>query len=105
MVAIIGGETRRFRPLGIRTGGQADAGHPPERLKGCIRRFVAGATGRPPTVFRVGEGHDRYRKERGQVLARRDFDARVGPDGAFLIGNRRNGRKFTLVKPQEASRA
>jgi len=93
MVAIIGGETRRFRLLVdlYREAGKR-AGHPPERLKvGMHSPGYVAATGREAAddyfpgfakaVSDVG-------KERGwRPMTRRDFDAQVGPHGALLIGD------------------
>ena len=93
MVAIIGGETRRFRPLvDLYRKAGADAGHAPERLKVGMHSpgFVAGTTKEAADEFFPGwaKAMSDIGKERGWgPMTRRDFDAQRGPEGAFLIGN------------------
>src|SRR5437762_6791319 len=93
MVAIIGGETRRFRPLVdlYREAGRR-AGHPPERLIVGMHSpgFVAKTTKEAADVYFPGwaKAVSDIGKERGWApMTRRDFDAQLGPEGAFLIGN------------------
>src|SRR5437773_6933502 len=92
MVAIIGGETRRFRPLVdiYREYGRR-AGHAPEKLKVGVHAlgYVAETTqqaiddfypGYAKTVTRIG-------KERGwPPVTRAQFDAVRGEHGALLVG-------------------
>jgi probable LLM family oxidoreductase len=93
MVAIIGGEPRRFRPLVdlYREAGR-QAGHSPDRLKvgvhalGLVARTTAEAAkdfypGYASAIATVG-------RERGwPPLTRASFDAQRGPEGALLIGD------------------
>jgi alkanesulfonate monooxygenase SsuD/methylene tetrahydromethanopterin reductase-like flavin-dependent oxidoreductase (luciferase family) len=93
MVAIIGGETRRFRPLTeiYREYGRR-AGHAPDKLRVGVHAlgYVAETTqqaiddfypGYAKTVTRIG-------KERGwPPVTRAHFDALLGEDGALLVGN------------------
>ncbi len=92
MVAIIGGETHRFRPLVdlYREAGKR-AGHAPEQLKvglhslGYVGRTKEEAVaeyfpGYAETFTRIG-------KERGwPPVTRAHFDAQTGPTGALLVG-------------------
>jgi alkanesulfonate monooxygenase SsuD/methylene tetrahydromethanopterin reductase-like flavin-dependent oxidoreductase (luciferase family) len=93
MVAIIGGETRRFRPLVdlYREAGRR-AGHPPQRLIVGMHSpgFVAKTTKEAADVYFPGwaKAVSDIGRERGwRPMTRRDFDAQLGPEGAFLIGN------------------
>jgi alkanesulfonate monooxygenase SsuD/methylene tetrahydromethanopterin reductase-like flavin-dependent oxidoreductase (luciferase family) len=93
MVAIIGGQTRRFRPLidlyreaGLR------AGHPPDRLKVGVHSlgYVAATTQEAADDFFPGyaRAFTDIGKERGwPPVTRAAFDAQRGPQGALLIGN------------------
>jgi probable LLM family oxidoreductase len=93
MVAIIGGEPRRFRSLIdlYREEGRR-AGHPAEQLAvglHCIG-FVADTTEQAADVFYPGYAHTftEIGKERGWPPATRaQFDATRGPTGALLIGD------------------
>jgi probable LLM family oxidoreductase len=92
MVAIIGGETHRFRPLVdlYREAGKA-AGHSPGRLKVGLHSlgYVANTTREAIDDFYPGyaETFTRIGKERGWPPVRRaQFDAQVGPQGALLVG-------------------
>ena len=93
MVAVIGGETHRFRPLidlYRRAGGEA--GHSPEDLRVGLHSlgYVAETTetavaeyfpGYAKTFTKLGE-------ERGfGPVTRSGFDAQAGPSGAFLVGS------------------
>ena len=93
MVAVIGGETHRFRPLVdlYREAGRR-AGHAPETLQvglhsqGYVAKTTEQATeeyypGYARTITRIG-------KERGwPPVTRGQYDAQVGPLGALLIGS------------------
>ena len=96
MVAVIGGETHRFRPLidRYREAG-AKAGHSPEKLKVGLHSlgYIA-----PKTEDAIEEFYPGYAKaftkiglERGWGPVRRNhFDAQTGPTGAFLVGSPQN---------------
>jgi probable LLM family oxidoreductase len=93
MVAIIGGEPERFRPLidlyreaGRRTG------HSPERLRVGLHMigFLGDSTQQAADDFFPGYAHTftKIGKERGWPPATRSqFDALRGPTGALLIGD------------------
>jgi probable LLM family oxidoreductase len=93
MVAIIGGEPHRFRPLidlyreaGLR------AGHKPEQLKVGLHMvgFLRDTTKEAADVFFPGYAHTftEIGKERGwPPTTRAQFDALRGPKGALLIGD------------------
>src|SRR5216110_3649327 len=89
MVAIIGGETRRFKPLVdlYREAGKR-AGHPPERLKVGMHSpgFVAATTKEAVDDFYPGWAKvvSDIGRERGwPPMTRRDFEAQIGPEGAL----------------------
>jgi probable LLM family oxidoreductase len=93
MVAIIGGETRRFRPLIdlYRKAGK-EAGHPPDRLKVGVHAlgYVAATTREAADDYYPGYASAiaSVAKERGWPQATRaGFDAQLGPLGALLIGS------------------
>jgi probable LLM family oxidoreductase len=93
MVAIIGGETRRFRPLidRYREAGER-AGHPSDRLKVGVHSlgYVAATTQEAADDFFPGYARavTDAGKERGwPPVTRAGFDAQRGPHGALLIGN------------------
>ena len=93
MIAIIGGETRRFRPLVdlYREAGRR-AGHAPERLKIGVHAlgYVAATTQEAIDEFFPGYARTftAIGKERGWPPTRRvDFDAARSPDGALLVGS------------------
>ncbi|RDB02721.1 LLM class flavin-dependent oxidoreductase [Runella aurantiaca] len=93
MVAVIGGETHRFRPLIdlYREAGRR-AGHAPDKLKVGLHSigYVANTTEEAIDDFYPGyaETFTRIGKERGWPPVRREhFDAQRGPQGALLIGN------------------
>ena len=93
MVAIIGGETRSFKPLIdlYREAGER-AGHLPHQLKVGVHSlgYVAGSTREAVDDFFPGYAHsmNEIGKERGwPPITRRDFEAQRGPNGALLIGN------------------
>jgi probable LLM family oxidoreductase len=93
MIAIIGGETHRFRPLVdlYRAAGR-QAGHAPEKLKIGVHAFgyVAPTTQEAIDDFYPGyaESINRIGKERGWSPATKgQFYAQIAPQGAYLIGN------------------
>jgi probable LLM family oxidoreductase len=93
MVAIIGGEPRRFRPLidlYRQTGKQH--GYSPEQLKVGVHMlgYVAGTTQEAADTFFPGyaKAMTDVGKERGwPPMTRASFDAQRGPNGALLVGN------------------
>jgi probable LLM family oxidoreductase len=93
MVAIIGGETHRFRPLvDLYHEAGARAGHPPDRLKVGMHSlgYVAATTREAADDFFPGyaRAFTDVGKERGwRPPTRAGFDAQLGPEGALLIGN------------------
>lgn len=93
MVAIIGGETRHFRPLIdlYREAGR-QAGHSPDQLKVGIHSlgYVAETTQEAADDFFPGYARTftDVGKERGwPAMTRAGFDAQRGPQGALLIGD------------------
>jgi probable LLM family oxidoreductase len=93
MVAIIGGETHRFRPLVdlYRENGRR-AGHPPEQLKVGVHAlgYVAGTTEEAIDDFFPGyaAAFTEIGKERGwPPVTRRQFDALRSSTGALFVGN------------------
>jgi probable LLM family oxidoreductase len=93
MVAIIGGETRQFRPLVdlYREAGRR-AGHSPDQLKVGIHSlgYVAETTQQAADDFFPGyaRAFTDIGKERGwRPVTRAGFDAQRGPQGALLIGD------------------
>ena len=93
IVAIIGGEPRRFRPLIdlYREAGRR-AGHPAEKLIVGLHSvgFLGDSTQQAADDFFPGYAHTftEIGKERGWPPATRaQFDAVRGPTGAFLIGD------------------
>lgn len=92
MVAVIGGDTHRFRPLVdlYREAGRK-AGHPPDKLKVGLHSlgFVAEDSHKAREEYYPGyaEMFTRIGKERGwPPVSRPHFDAQAGPLGAFLVG-------------------
>ena len=92
MVAIIGGETRRFRPLvDLYREAGARAGHSPDRLKVGVHSlgYVAATTQEAADDFYPGYARAMtdVGKERGWApMTRSRFDAQRGTHGALLIG-------------------
>jgi probable LLM family oxidoreductase len=93
MVAIIGGETHRFRPLvDLYKEAGKRAGHSPDQLKVGLHSqgYVAGTTKEAMDDFYPGyaEGMSKIGKERGwPPMTRASFEAQTGPQGALLIGS------------------
>jgi len=93
MVAIIGGETRRFKPLIdlYKQAGQK-AGHAPEKLKVGLHSlgYVANTSAEAIKDYYPGyaEMFTRIGKERGFApVSRQGFEAQNGPLGALMVGN------------------
>ncbi len=93
MVAIIGGEHARFRPLVdlYREAGRR-AGHSPEKLKVGVHSlgFLGDTTEQAANDYYPGyaDAFTKIGKERGwPPVTRRQFDALRGPQGALLIGD------------------
>jgi probable LLM family oxidoreductase len=93
MVAIIGGEPHRFRPLvdHYREAG-ARAGHPPEKLKVGLHMlgYVADTNEQAADEFFPGyaRAFTEIGRERGWPPVTRDhFDALTGPTGALIVGD------------------
>ena len=93
MVAIIGGEPRRFRPLVdlYREAGRR-AGHPPDRLVVGMHAlgYVAATTREAADEYFPGyaRAFTDVGKERGwPPVTRAAYDAQRGPQGALLIGD------------------
>src|SRR5467141_2510982 len=93
MVAIIGGEPHRFRPLidRYREVGRR-AGHSPEQLKVGIHSlgYVAENAARAANEFFPGyaQSFTEIGRERGwPPVTRAHFDALLGPTGALLVGD------------------
>lgn len=93
MVAIIGGEPRRFAPLvDLYRRAGAQAGHPPERLKVGLHVFgyVGDSVEAASDIIYPGwhEMFSGVSRERGFAPpTRAQFDATSGPDGAFFLGD------------------
>ena len=92
MVAIIGGETHRFRPLVdlYREAGRR-AGHLPERLQVGLHSlgYVGETTREAADDFFPGYARTftEIGRERGwSPVTRAQFDAQCGPQGALLVG-------------------
>ena len=93
MVAIIGGEPRRFRPLiDLYWEAGRRAGYPSDRLKVGVHAlgYVADTTQEAADDFFPGyaRAFTDVGKERGwPPVTRAGYDAQRGPQGALLIGN------------------
>ena len=92
MVAVIGGETHRFKPLIdlYREAGRK-AGHAPEKLQVGLHSlgFVANTTAEAVNDYFPGyaETFTRIGKERGWApITREGFNAQQGPLGALIVG-------------------
>jgi probable LLM family oxidoreductase len=92
MVAIIGGETRRFRPLiDLYYEAGERAGHPRDRLKIGVHSlgYVAATSRQAADDFYPGYARaiNSVARERGwPPMSRANFDAQLGAHGALLIG-------------------
>lgn len=92
MVAIIGGETRRFRPLiDLYKESGERFGHAPEKLKVGMHSlgYLAATKQEAADDFHPGfaKAIASVSKERGfGQMTRSRFDAQLGPEGALLIG-------------------
>jgi probable LLM family oxidoreductase len=92
MVAIIGGEPRRFKPMiDLYRDTGARFGHTPDQLKVGLHAlgYVARTKKEAADDYFPGYARavDSVAKERGWAPATRaGFDAQLGPDGALLIG-------------------
>ncbi|WP_210515520.1 LLM class flavin-dependent oxidoreductase [Hymenobacter terricola] len=93
MVAIIGGDTHRFRPLVdlYREAGRR-AGHAPEQLRVGLHSlgYVAATTEEARESFFPGYARTfsaRARERGGLPVTRGQFDAQAGPLGALLVGS------------------
>jgi probable LLM family oxidoreductase len=93
MVAIIGGEPRRFAPLvDLYRRAGAEAGHAPEDLKVGLHVFgYIGESVRSATDTIYPGWHEMFtkvsRERRFPAPTRAQFDATSGPDGAFFLGD------------------
>lgn len=93
MVAVIGGETHRFRPLvDLYRDAGAKAGHSPEKLKVGLHSlgYVGINTEKALDEYYPGyaETFTKIGKERGwQPVTRYRFDSQTGPLGALVIGD------------------
>jgi probable LLM family oxidoreductase len=102
MVAIIGGESKNFRPLIdlYREAGRR-AGHSPQQLTVGLHSigFLADTTAEAADTFFPGYAHTftEIGKERGwPATTRAQFDAQRGPTGALLIGDAKTVAKKIL---------
>lgn len=93
MVAIIGGDTHRFRPLIdlYRESGRR-AGYAPEQLKVGLHSlgYVAETTQQAQEEFFPGYARtfsSRARERGGSPVTRTQFDMQAGPLGALLVGS------------------
>ena len=93
MVAVIGGETHRFRPLvDLYKEAGKQAGHPAEKLKVGLHSlgYVADNSQTAANEYYPGyaEIFTKFGKERGwPPVSRPGFDAQRGPRGAYIIGD------------------
>jgi len=92
MVAVIGGETHRFRPLvDMYRDAWIKAGHPEEKMRVGLHSFGYVAETREEAIEDFWPGYyenmNRIGRERGwSPITRGHYDAQTGPTGAFLIG-------------------
>jgi probable LLM family oxidoreductase len=93
MVAIIGGEPRRFAPLvDLYRRAGAEAGHPPDALQVGLHVFGYVGDSVQSAADTIFPGwHQMFTavsRERGfPAPSRAQFDATSGPDGAFFLGD------------------
>ncbi|WP_116126586.1 LLM class flavin-dependent oxidoreductase [Lewinella sp. IMCC34183] len=92
MVAVIGGETHRFRPLiDLYREAWTEAGHDPSGMRVGLHSlgYVAETTERAVADFQPGHTRtmNKIGRERGwPPQGRPQFDAQAGPRGALLVG-------------------
>src|SRR2546425_11729121 len=93
MVAIIGGETRRFRPLIdlYRETGKR-FGHSPDRMRVGVHALGYAARTTQEAIADFSPGYARavasVAKDRGwPAVTRADFEAQLTREGALLVGN------------------
>jgi alkanesulfonate monooxygenase SsuD/methylene tetrahydromethanopterin reductase-like flavin-dependent oxidoreductase (luciferase family) len=107
MVAIIGGEHRRFRPLiDLYREAGAHAGHAPEKLSVGIHSlgFLGDTTQSAADAFFPGYAHSftQIGKERGwPPTTRAQFDRLRGPHGALLVGDAESVAEKILTANEE----
>jgi probable LLM family oxidoreductase len=93
MVAVIGGETHRFRrAVDLYRAAGAQAGHAPEKLKVGLHSLGYVAPSREEAINDYFHGYaktfTRIGRERGwPPVSRERFDAQNGPTGALLVGD------------------
>ena len=93
MVAVIGGETHRFRrAVELYRAAGAQAGHAPEKLKVGLHSLGYVAPSREAAINDYFPGYaetfTRIGRERGwPPVSRERFDAQNGPTGALLVGD------------------
>lgn len=93
MVAVIGGQTDRFRPLvDLYRRAYTEAGHSPEGMKVGLHSlgYVADTTEQAVAEFFPGykAAFDEIGKERGfPPVTRAGFEAQAGPRGALVVGS------------------
>lgn len=93
MVAVIGGETHRFRrAVDLYRAAGAQAGHAPEKLKVGLHSLGYVAPSREEAINDYYPGYaktfTRIGRERGwPPVSRERFDAQNGPTGALLVGD------------------
>lgn len=93
MVAVIGGETHRFRrAVDLYRAAGAQAGHAPEKLKVGLHSLGYVAPSREEAVNDYFPGYaetfTRIGRERGwPPVSRERFDGQNGPTGALLVGD------------------
>lgn len=92
MVAVIGGETHRFRPLvDLYRRSGAEAGHPPEKLQVGLHSlgYVGEDSKKAVDDYFPGyrEMFTRIGRERGwPPVTKESFDGQNGPTGALMVG-------------------
>ena len=93
MVAVIGGETHRFRrAVDLYRAAGAQAGHAPEKLKVGLHSLGYVAPSREEAVQDYFPGYAKTftrigRERRWPPVSRERFDAQNGPTGALLVGD------------------
>jgi len=107
MIAIIGGETRRFRPLvDLYYEAGRQAGHPRESLKVGVHAigYVAKTTEKAVDDFYPGyaQTFSDFAKERGwPFFGRAQFDAYRKEQGSLLVGNPEEVVEKVLLQSKE----